>query len=492
MAKWIKLDNPPIYWQPDQMEFLKARRMRRCPSCLKEFSLDPTAPNPNCPDCNKKGTRLYDRLSVIAGRRYGKTRFGSLAGLEEALIPNTIGWACAPTIPKLHRYIIPAFQMLIEPEWVLDWNSEFKDLRLINGSLIHFQTLEDPDQGRGQGLDWLWIDEVSELTEKHWEVIEPSLTDRSGMAYFTTSPRSFDWVYEKLYLPAEQGVPGFWALRAKTADNPLFKDAEHRQALERARATMSPEMYAQEYEGDFVNFTGAVYPNFDHLILRSDEEVKKYIPEWPNIDPWRAVLIGIDTGADHPFGGLKLVSTEYGLVAIGEYLERHRSFQEHAGELKRLGGFINPVKWATNKNERQGMIELAQHGIICSAAENDQVAGIERVKSWLYQKQLFFVESRVPRLIKQMKAYRWDENKSNDGQAKKERVFKVNDELPDCLRYALMTWPRPSQLPPPPVEKKRDLSGFSPEMRSTIEWIRRAEEKEQNPPKLDVSGDFWS
>ncbi len=489
MAKWIKLENPPIFYQPDQIEFLQARRKRRCPDCAHPFSVDPVKPSPFCPICQAKGVRLFDRLAVIAGRRYGKTRFGSLAGLEEALIPNTIGWACAPTIPKLHRYIIPAFQMLIEPEWVLDWNSEFKDLRLINGSLIHFQTLEDPDQGRGQGLDWLWIDEVSELTKKHWEVISPSLTDRRGMAYFTTSPRSYDWVYDELYVPAENGIPGYWALRGKTADNPLYQDAEGRAILDRAKATMSPEMYAQEYEGDFVNFTGAVYPTFDHLILRNDEEVKKLIPEWPQIDDWRRVLVGIDTGADHPFGGLKLVSTDKGLVAIGEYLERHRSFQEHAFELKRMSG--GQAQWACNKNERQGMIELAQHGIFCKAAENDQVAGIERVKSWLYQKQIHFVESRVPRLIRQLKAYRWDENTAPDGQAKKERVYKVNDELPDCLRYALMTWPKPSQLAPPPQEKRRDLSHFPPETRATMEWLRRAEDREVNPPKIDTSGDFW-
>lgn len=489
MADWLELQNEPIIYQPDQMEFLRVRRLRRCPKCLSEFSINPQAPNPNCAECGTKGVRLFDRLSVIAGRRFGKTRFGSIAAVEEALIPNTVGWACAPTIPKLHRYIIPAFQMLIPKDWVQDWNSEFKDLRLKNGSLIHFQTLESPDQGRGQGLDWLWIDEVSELTEKHWEVISPSLTDRRGMAFFTTSPRSYDWVYEKLYAPAEAGLPGYWALAAKTSDNPKFQDAEGRQILERAKAEMSPEMYAQEYEGSFVTFTGAIYPHFDHLICRNDDDVRKLIPEWPDIDPWRSTLIGIDTGADHPFGGVKLVSTEFGLVAVGEYLERHKSFQEHAFELKSMSGGGTP-QWACNKNERQGMIELAQHGIYCKAAENDQVSGIERVKTWINNKQIWFVESRVPRLIKQMKAYRWDENKAPDGQAKKERVYKVNDELPDCLRYALMTWPRPSQLRPAEGEKRRDLSALPPEMRSTIERIRRIEDRDLKP-KLDTTGDFW-
>lgn len=500
MAKWIQLPNDPIYYQPDQMEFLKARRLRTCPKCVekdpetgqlsgKRFVVEPDHPLPFCPQCGTKGIRVFDRLTVIAGRRYGKSRFGSIAAVEEACIPGSIVWACAPTNPKLHRYVIPAFQKLIPPEWVEDWNSEFKDLRLINKSLIHFQTLEDPDQGRGQGLDALWIDEVCELTDKHWEVISPSLGDKAGVAFFTTSPRSYDWVYKKLYSKALEKVPGYWGLHARTAENPLFQMTEGKEFLKRAREEMTPEMYAQEYEGDFVNFTGAIYPDFSSQILRTDDEVKALIPEWPNIDEHRQVLVGIDTGADHPFGAVKFVLTEHGLVVVGEYLERNKSFIEHAMNLKRLAASANP-HWACNKNEKQGMIELAQHGIYCRVAANDQVAGIERVKSWLFHNKLWFVESKCPFTIQQMRTYRWDDNTSTDGQARKEKVFKRDDELPDCVRYALMSWP---QLPRPNggQKKERDLSHFSEEIQSTLRWLRKHDEPPKDPPPGDT-GDFWS
>ncbi len=255
---------------------------------------------------------------------------------------------------------------------------------------------------------------------------------------------------------------------------------------------MSDEMYRQEYEADFVNFTGSVYGEYlkPIHILRTQTEVRKLIPEWPDIDPSRPAIVGIDTGADHPFGGVKLVSTESGLVVVGEYLERNSAFIEHATALKRLASTSN-VKWAINKNEKQGMIELAQHGIFCQLSQNDQMAGIERVKSWLHANQLWFVESAVPRTIKQMKAYRFDENYSpKDGAARKERVFKKDDELPDCLRYALMTWPL---LPQTIIESapKRDISKLPQEMQDTINRIRRID----NPPKeldfKDMTGDLW-
>lgn len=482
MAKWIPLPSEPLKFQPYQHEFWKNRRQRICRDCRIEYDSPPHAV---CPQCQKRGLRKYHRLSLLAGRRGGKTRAGSIAGAEEASIPNTIGWACAPTAPKLSRYVIPAFQQIIPPEWVADWKESSGDLWLKNGSLIHFQTLEDPDQGRGQGLDWLWIDEICELTKKHWETISPSLTEKRGGAFFTTSPRSFDWVYEEFYRRAEQNFPGYWAARYKTSANPIISQEE----LDEAKATMSDAMYRQEYEADFVIFTGAVYGGVVYnQILRSPEAVKQILPEWPEIAPWRQVLVGIDTGADHPFGAVKLVSCDQGFAVVGEYLERDRTFMQHAAAIKQLAANGN-TKYAINKNERQQSLELAQHGIFCQKSENDVVSGTERVKSWLQAKQLWFIEATCPKTIAQMMSYRWAEPTQRDGQLRKERVFKLDDELPDCIRYAMMSWPSLPKPPKPDADKLRDLTQLPEEMRGSIERLRRIEGRK--PEKESYVQDFW-
>ena len=70
------------------------------------------------------------------------------------------------------------------------------------------------------------------------------------------------------------------------------------------------------------------------------------------------------------------------------------------------------------------MLELARLGINCEPAENDQFAGTERVKTWLHNKQLWFVESRVPRTVKQMMALRYA-GARRDGQTReKMEVYK--------------------------------------------------------------------
>jgi len=487
MAKWLNLEPDKLVYQPDQQAFLAARRQRWCHKCKKIYVAKP--PFALCEDCGTKGSRLFNHLTTIAGRRFGKSLCGSIAGTEEASINNTVGWACAPTNPKLHRYVIPAFQKLIPEDWIENWNAEYLDLRLRNGSLIHFQTLEHPDQGRGQGLDWLWIDEVSELTEDHWNVINPSLGDRQGVAFFTTSPRGYDWVYERLYKPAVDNIPGFWGLHARSADGPAFQTDEGRAFLAQQKQLMPDLMYRQEFEADFVTFTGAVYGTLlDPQIIRSEDKIKHLIPEWPAINADRPITIGIDTGADHPFGAVKLVSTENGLVAIGEYLERDKSFVEHAPNLLRLAAGSDSVRWGINKNERQAMLELAQHKIYPQKSENNQVAGIERVKTWLHSNQLWFYEPMVPKTVMQMKALRWSDNTTKDGQSKKEQVYKKNDELPDCVRYAVMTWPI---LPKIKVEetKERDISKLPDDMKWVIERVRRTEKFKEEPDS--VVGDFW-
>ena len=186
---------------------------------------------------------------------------------------------------------------------------------------------------------------------------------------------------------------------------------------------------------------------------------------------------------------MKLISTERGLLVVGEYLERDKTFIEHTQNLKRLAG-PHSVRWAINKNERQPMIELAQHGIRCQPAENDQLAGIERVKSWLHTHQLWFVESRCPKTVQQMMTLRWAPPRS-DGQSRhKALVYKRHDELPDGVRYALQTWP----ILPKPAETstERDLSHTSPDMRASIERMRRIDKPVPDFwGGVGIADDFW-
>jgi hypothetical protein len=79
-----------------------------------------------------------------------------------------------------------------------------------------------------------------------------------------------------------------------------------------------------------------------------------------------------------------------------------------------------------------------------------------------------------PLTLDQFKKYRYAVNTANDGQQKKEAVYKLEDELPDCVRYKLMAYPR---LPDPKVasmtkEQRDRWEAFNERTRYDIERMR--------------------
>lgn len=418
---------------------------------------------------------------------------GALAALEEVRIPNTVGWACAPTYRKLEDYVIPAIKQFIPKEWfekkICVEHIDRKELVFAWGSLIQFRSLDSPDAGRGPGLDWCWIDEVCEVSEKTWQVLRPALTERRGVAWFTTSPRGFDWCYSRFWQPAAEQRPGYWAVKYKTSENPTIDQRE----LDAARYEMSDQMYRQEYEADFVTFEGAIYKIAPECVLTTEAQMKQLIPEWPKLNPDRQVVVGLDPGADHPFAAVALVLTEQGVVAIWEYRERQRAVVEHANALRLATAHWHP-RYVIDKTQLQTQLELTQHGIIAQPAmggPNSVRPGIDRVSAWLEKKRFFLYQPAVPRLLEEMMSYRWKDTSNQLGEKGKEQPLKINDDLCDAVRYAFMSWPSLPKIPEPQYPLGRDLKAnpIPPGMEAT--WARLVRLKEQDDGLIPVTDQMF-
>jgi len=491
-----------LLYNPYQIEFLRARRMRFA-TCCQKIGFCGSDGLFRCPSCGKEDTllapRVYRRLGAFAGRRGGKSVVGAWGAREEMMVPNTLGWVMGPTYKILHDATMPTLLKLIPRHWCADWNAEDETLTLINGAQVMFRSLDDPDRAHcGVGPHWAWMDEAAFIDELAWDYFRPSLTDHGGVCFFTSSVDGFDWTYERIEKPALiDKKPGFWAARWRTIDNPYmatFRAGE----IEEARQTMPPQLFAQEYLGERQNFTGSVYGEWiEDAVLADESAVRDWIPEWPAIDPSRRVIVGLDSGADHPFGSVAHVVTDKGIVAVNDYLERQRSFSQHLLTIRQTFATalnVREVLWTANRNEAQLRLEFNAHGVLVAPAENDQMAGIQRVMSWLYTKQ-YKIAYTCPRLYEQMKKYRFADNKMSDGQKKdKEHVFKKEDELPDCVRYALMTWP---SLPKPiELVAGRDLRSLDNQTRFEIERMQkfgnRGNERDLQPSAPDYPlGDMY-
>ncbi len=479
----LKLANPhplvTLEYHKYQHAFMEARRLRMCSNGhLWSYLADGN----RCRVCEAKGERAYSILLLRAGRRGGKTRVGALGVIEELAPKDVLWWCCAPTYPKLNDYVLPAFFKQIPKAWLdhpdTDWSESELTLTLPHGAMSQFRSLEDPDRGRGPGLNGVWIDEICELSLKHWETIEPALADRGGILIATTSPKGEDWVDDTFYQPAVKGEPGYWACSFTTLDNPSIRP----EFVARARARMTDLMFRQEYLAEVVTFTGAIYGDLIEkaTIDGTDEEMRSYFPEWPDLDTSRPSVTGLDPGTDHPFAGIHFVASPRGLVAVGEYLERNMVYALHAPRIKAMQrGFRG--RTGIDRSQAQAQIELASHGLHTMTAENDVMAGISRVTAWLLVNKahelprgLVLPKRLVPQTIKQMQAYRYADNETNTGETKREQVYKKNDDLPDAVRYALMTYPSLPTIDPVLQPRGRDMTRLPDKVRLEIERERRS------------------
>lgn len=364
-------------------------------------------------------------------------------------MPNSIGWVMGPTYKILHDSTFPTLVRLIPPSWVKKWDSEHLEITLMNNALVAFRSLEDPERARGpHGVGWGWFDEAAQSPERAYDVFEPTLIAAGGIIIATTTVLGYDWTYDKIEKRAlTYKEAGYWATRYWTEENPLFaSNPTMMRQIERARRTMAPEFFDQEYKAERRNATGLVYnwQWMERSYLQNDEQVRKFIPEWPDISPERTILVGLDSGADHPFGAVMIVVTERGLVVVRSYLKRMQAISQQANVIREEFGIARypNVKWYANKNEANLRLEFSLKNITVVPVENRHEVGIQRVASWLHSNQLFFAYT-AKEAWEQTRNYRYADNtKASTGEKRdKEAVFKLKDELPDGVRYAVMGWP---------------------------------------------------
>lgn len=489
-----RLLEEPLLYNEYQQRFIRARRMRFCLNCKTTGSMDEMG-RFVCAKCakdhsgrwgNLTAPRMFDNFLLLAGRGGGKTLVGAHAVREELMIPGALWWVMGANYKLLWDSTFPTLVGLIAPQWVARWDAEHAEITLKNGSKVAFRSLEDPDRARGpHGVNGLWVDEAAQAPERAWHVGTPMLIKAGGIAIATTTVLGYDWTYELLERRAlVYRERGYWAAKWKTIENPLFASNPVMKAkIERDRKMMNPALFAQEYESERSNAEGLIYGDMvSKNFLATDAEVRKYIPEWPNISPTRKVLIGVDEGADHPFGAVLIVVTDKGLVVVRDYLKRMKANSAAHDDVWREMGLSNFQErtFAGNKNALQLRLEWGLKGTGVIQAESKQEVGIQRVQSWFLTGQLKIAYTAM-RTKEQCLAYRYADNtKPSTGEKKeKEAVFKLKDELPDALRYALMAWP---ELPDPDVVTRTDeeqarWDGYDDKTRYDIERMAEIKKK---------------
>lgn len=259
--------------------------------------------------------RFHDRqerwAAIVAHRRAGKT-VACVHDLNRAAL----------TKPKARfAYVAPFYAQAKDVAWGyikeaaapvpgVTFNEGELRVNYPNGSMVRLYGADNYDRLRGISLDGVVMDEYGDMEPRAWsEVIRPALADKKGWAVFIGTPKGHNAFFETCeHARKDEG----WFYMALRASETGILDAEE---LADARAMMTEDQYAQEFECSFdAAIQGAFYAN-EFRLLEADKRIAR-VPWQPSQPVHTAWDLGIDDATAIWF--IQLAGRE---VHVLDYLE---------------------------------------------------------------------------------------------------------------------------------------------------------------------------
>lgn len=388
---------------------------------------------------------------VVAGRRFGKTILAINELIKEALTkPGSEVWYIAPTYRQAEQI---AWKLLFKylPKQIVTKIHETKlTVKLINGSTISLKGVDNKDSLRGVGLNFVVLDEYEDMPEDVWEeIIRPELTDTQGKALFIGTPKGFN----KLYTLFNRQDADYKAFKFKTADNPFIKPSE----IEKARAEVDPDTFAQEYEADFRHFTGLVYKDFNretHVV-----EPIEALPGW-------AHYMSIDFGYKNATAVLWYMVDYDGVIYVTDELYvQEWTTEAIINEINAKSAGLHIRQRFGDPSAKQLIADYQRYGVVILPAHNDVTAGIAKVTEYMkinpYTKRpRLRIFKNCVNLIRELEDYQW-EKRTKEGQNEKETPRKLNDHAVDSLRYFIATFTKARrEIKLPELQAANSITGW--------------------------------
>lgn len=408
----------------------------------------------------------------VGGWGNGKTSAGCAEAFALAMeYPGSVGLICRKTRPELkatteHQFLHggggnPKTDWTGCPEEVIkSHNKSENKLTLVNGSIIHFWPLDDPDKLSNLNLGWFLIDQAEEVNEEMFQMLQGRLRQREAprCGILLANPEGHNWFWRRfVYLK----YPDHKYVHAKTTDNPnLPKDY--------VESLMNmPEMWRKRFmEGSFDVFSGQIFPEFD-------EEVHALSPI--PLPKWYEYAESIDHGRRNPTAILFARFDDKGnAFIVDEHYQAGRLVSFHAGKIldKRAqldAGYprytvIDASAAQQDPNTGRSVIdEYNDLGITVVSSDRHVLAGVNRIGEWLRLDPShphpvtnetreegwphLWIFKNCVNLIEHLKQYQWQKPKITSEEDDPEKPLKKDDHDVDSLRYLLMQRPPPSSPP---------------------------------------------
>src|SRR5574343_1126060 len=199
--------------------------------------------------------------AMCCGRRWGKTITESNWLTEGAINDGGKNWWISPIFAQAKE----VFREKVAAAKKGGAAAAFKDVSLselriedLNGGVEHYKSSDNPDTLRGSGLKRVVLDEAARMKREIWEeVMRPAVSDTHGKVMFGSTPKGKNWFFEVWSRGHDDLQPEFASWRFPTSDNPMIQQSD----LDHARASLPADVFAQEYEAEFLDNQAGVFRN---------------------------------------------------------------------------------------------------------------------------------------------------------------------------------------------------------------------------------------
>ena len=381
---------------------------------------------------------------VCGGRRIHKTdlllKWTILKTLQSPFRGE--GWYIAPyrTQAKLVAWRRILDILLHQKVRIIEGRTNETDLLipLIDGKAIRLVGADKFDNLRGGGPVCAGIDETPLCDPRCWEeVVRPALSDKAAPVMCASTPRGQEYFY-RMWRNGAEGKEGWknWTITSEEAGT--IPPSE----LVDLRKSLPWDVYRQEFLAQFLEYIGAVVPQFVHR-------------PWPegNILPeekWAAFLSGAVVFGSMDWGVRNATvhhwwaaDTHGRLVGFDEMVVSGKTVEEVAKEIKgrpHLPRVTVLDKSAWRRESNLGTIAgtFMQAGLPVVESDSRIADSVSLLRSMCRPKgeempKFMILEGRCPVLLEQLRLLQYNEKAKED-----EGKFDRAHDAFDSARYAVM------------------------------------------------------
>ena len=313
---------------------------------------------------------------------------------------------CRKTLPALkgtaYRDVI---SILKELELYSEENHNKSELSYtLNGNLIEFISIDQPQKIRGRKRNYLWLNEANEFDFESWNQLILRTTEKIYLDYNPSDP--YSWIYEKVHTRDDCTF-----LQSTYQANP-FLDEDTIAEIERLK-DIDPDYWRVYGMGEIGTIQTAIFRNFNLV-----DDVQG-----------RLVGYGLDFGFTNSPTALVEVRQLDDSLYIRELLyEKRLTNTDLANKMKELG-VDRTSEIVGDSAEPKSIEEIYRQGFNIKPAKKG--AGIHLGIDIMRRYKLNITKDSL-NAIKEFRGYKWATDKNGDVL---NTPVKVNDHLVDATRY---------------------------------------------------------